>query len=86
MYQYYGETLEDGDDINVKSTSVPIPTPLIDSGNVVEELTSEELMTKLAKQLNDRIFHPQLRNEVSTDVKRNSTTNGWETDQNDEGN
>ena len=32
MYQYYGETLEDGDDINVKSTSVPIPTPLIDSG------------------------------------------------------
>lgn len=79
MYQYYGETLEIGtDDINVKSTSVPIPTPLIDSGNVVEELTSEELMTKLAKQLNDRIFHPQLRNKVSTDIKRNATTNELE--------
>jgi len=79
MYQYYGETLEIAtDDINVKSTSVPIPTPLIDSGNVVEELTSEELMTKLAKQLNSRIFHPQLRNQVSTDIKRNATTNELE--------
>ena len=45
---------------------------------VVEELTSEELMTKLAKQLNNRIFHPQLRNEVSTDIKRNATTNELE--------
>jgi len=78
MYQYYGELLDDGEDISLKSSSVPIPTPLIDSGNIVEELTSEELMTKLAKQLNDRIFHPQLRNLVSTDVKRNSTTNELE--------
>ncbi len=78
MYQYYGESMEDGDDINVKSTSVPIPTPLTGSGKVVEELTSEELMTKLSKQLNNLIFHPQLRNKVSTDVKRNATTNELE--------
>tara|TARA_R100001443_G_scaffold78102_1_gene85474 strand:- start:51 stop:1877 length:1827 start_codon:yes stop_codon:yes gene_type:complete len=78
MYQYYGESMGDGDDINEKSTSVPIPTPLISSGDVVEELTSEELMTKLARQLNNRIFHPQLRNKVSTDIKRNTATNELE--------
>lgn len=78
MYQYYGESMEDGDLILQKSSSVPIPTPLIGSEKVVEELTSEELMTKLAKQLNNRIFHPQLRNKVSTDVKRNSATNELE--------
>ncbi len=78
MYQYYGEELEDGDDIRLLSSSVPIPTPLSNSGSVVEELTSEELMTRLAKQLNDRIFHPQLRNQVTTDIKRNATTNELE--------
>ena len=84
LYQYYGQDIIDvekfGDEgIEELSTSVPIRTPVFDSGTEsIVEVNADDLATKLQKSLNDNIFHPNLRGGVRASVKRDATTNEFQ--------
>jgi len=84
LYQYYGQEIIDvekfGDEgIDELSTSVPIRTPVFDSGTEsIVEVNADDLATKLQKSLNDNIFHPNLRGGVRASVKRDATTNEFQ--------
>jgi len=79
LYQYYGQEVAPDESIAEKSTSTPIRTPIFQGADdSIEEVRAEEFSTKLATALNSNIFHPNLRDLVSTSVKRDATTNEFQ--------
>tara|TARA_R100000655_G_scaffold31166_2_gene62589 strand:+ start:7032 stop:8912 length:1881 start_codon:yes stop_codon:yes gene_type:complete len=79
LYQYYGDDLEDNEDINQLSTSCPIRTPIFEGrNNDVIEVTPEQVAQELNRALGENIFHPQLRDLVDVNVKRDGTSNEFQ--------
>ncbi len=79
LYQYYGQDLGAGDDINTRSTAYPIRTQLYEGRrDGVQEVNAEELGQILMTALNNNIYHPNLRNLVEVNVVRDGTTNEFQ--------
>ena len=79
LYQYYGEDLADDEDINQKSTACPIRTPIFEGKyNDIIEVTPEQVARELKSTMNENIFHPQLRDLVDVNVKRDGTSNEFQ--------
>ena len=80
LYLYFGETINirQGDTMD-NSTAYPIRVPLV-SGKKgqVKEFTFEDLVAEIQSQLNKYIYHPNLRDSVSCEIRRNSATNELE--------
>ena len=78
VYQYYGEKLGADEDLE-HSTAMPIRVPLISTSvDQVVELSYTELIERIQEQLNKFIFHPNLRDLITCEIKRNSTTDELE--------
>ena len=79
LYQYYGEELLDDEDINQLSTSCPIRTPIFEGRyNDIIEVTPEQVARELKSSMNETMFHPQLRDLVDVNVKRDGTSNEFQ--------
>ena len=79
LYQYYGQDLDQGDDIRRLSSAVPIRTPLYEGRrDGIQEVGPEKLGELLQNALNKNIFHPNLRDLVDVSVKRDVSTNEFE--------
>ena len=82
FYQYFGRLLDPDDDEEIElSSSQPIATPLSDiqykagrSGRF-EDYDAEGVAGLVKQQMNDFIFHPNLKDKADCDVKRDNTTN-----------
>ena len=80
FYQYTGEELTKGDtgaDEMKDSTAVPIRTEIYKDKGIVE-VSVEQVASKLQTAMNQKVFHPMLRDLVEVDVKRKSATNEFE--------
>ena len=79
FYQYTGEELtKDPDADEMKdSTAVPIRTEIYKDQGILE-VSVEEIASKLQTAMNEKVFHPMLRDLVEVDVKRKSATNEFE--------
>ena len=76
LYQYYGEDMADGDKIADKSSAVPIRCDIFDGADDgIVEVSVEEIASKLSTAMNGGIYHPQLRDLVTTSVDRDATSN-----------
>ncbi len=85
LYQYYGQDLAEetsttpADDIDVKSSAVPIRTQIFSGRkDTIEEVSADDLAKSVEEAMNDNIFHPNLRDLIEVDVKRDGTTNEFE--------
>lgn len=81
FYQYYGETLVRGTNtIENNSTAVPIRTQLTGqlANDQVAELSTTEMAEKIQTSMNNTMLHPNLRDKVVVDVKRNGTSSAFE--------
>jgi len=79
FYQYTGEELtkDPNADEMKDSTAVPIRTEIYKDQGILE-VSVEEVATKLQTAMNEKVFHPMLRDLVEVDVKRKSATNEFE--------
>jgi hypothetical protein len=80
FYQYTGEELtkvDTGADEMKDSTAVPIRTEIYKDQGIVE-VSVEQVASKLQTAMNEKVFHPMLRDLVEVDVKRKSATNEFE--------
>ncbi len=80
LFLYFGETINTRADESMdNSTAYPIRVPLV-SGNKgqVREFTFEDLTNSIQSQLNKYIYHPNLRDSVVCEIRRNSGTNELE--------
>jgi len=74
LYMYFGETLNtrQGDTMD-NSTAYPIRIPLLANRKGVSEISFEDLTLEIETQLNKYIYHPNLRDSVSCEIRRNSS-------------
>lgn len=79
LYLYFGETINTraGETMD-NSTAYPIRIPLVAPRKGVIELSFEDLVAQIQSQLNKYIYHPNLRDSVTCEIRRNSGTNELE--------
>lgn len=79
FYQYTGEELtkDPTTDEMKDSTAVPIRTEIYKDQGILE-VSVEEIASRLQTAMNEKVFHPMLRDLVEVDVKRKSATNEFE--------
>ena len=77
LYQYTGEILVDGTDTMDDSTAVPIRTELFE-GDGVEEVSVDQVAEKLELAINQKVYHPMLRDLAEVNVKRHPSTNEFQ--------
>tara|TARA_R110000737_G_scaffold23456_2_gene42228 strand:- start:194 stop:2071 length:1878 start_codon:yes stop_codon:yes gene_type:complete len=79
FYQYTGEELTKvpTNDEMKDSTAVPIRTEIYKDQGILE-VSVEEVASRLQTAMNEKVFHPMLRDLVEVDVKRKSATNEFE--------
>jgi hypothetical protein len=75
-YQYTGENLGVGETMD-KSTALPIKTTL-ETGSSVSELSIEQLASKIQDSMNEKVYHPMLRDLCECSVSRDATTSAFE--------
>ncbi len=73
LYLYFGETLNTrtGETMD-NSTAYPIRIPLLEDRKGVREISFEDLTEEIETQLNKYIYHPNLRDSVVCEIRRNS--------------
>ncbi len=83
LYQYFGkDSISESEDpanqkfdINLNSASVPIRTQIFKGRkDTIEEVSAVQLADELQVAMNDSVMHPNLRDLVSVDVKRDGTS------------
>ena len=79
LFLYFGETINtrEGQTMD-NSTAYPIRVPLVSERKGISELSFEDLTRELQSQLNKYIYHPNLRDTVVCEIRRNSGTNELE--------
>lgn len=79
VYLYFGEEITIDENMDY-STAWPIRVPVVPGlpNGQIQYLTYEEFIDKVQQQFNKFVFHPNLRDLVTVQEKRNATTSALE--------